>query len=415
MGRARPYPVPMTGLPRPRDPRWWGTHLRDAAWIRAALLDVLLAVVAAYAAVTLTAEVTSAASGWRGAAAEVVAFLHGSSIALRRAATGAMLGLLLGTAVVYVALGYPVYLLGPAVLFAAYTLGARWPRRRGLIALVVVEGATAVLIGAGATSPGLDSLALFLGLITAAWFLGDILRRWQTLAREHSAQVRELEVAREELARHAVTAERVRIARELHDVVAHCMSIVAMHAGAGRLAVGTDPQAEREALRVIEDTTRVALGEMRRLVAVLREEGAAQAPLGPVHGLGDLPELTAGVAAAGVTIDVRTSGDLASLPDGVSLAAYRVVQEALTNVVRHAAPTRARVVVAAGADDTVRLSVENDPGAQRPSAGGGHGTTGMRERVELYGGTFASGPAEGGGWRVVAELPAGHRISGTPR
>jgi signal transduction histidine kinase len=405
-------------LPRPRDRRWWGTHLRDAAPIRAALLDVLLAAIAAYAAVTLTAEVTSPAHGWHGAAAELVAFVHGSSIVARRVATRAMLAVLLGTAVVYAALGYPVYLLGPAVLFAAYTLGARWPRRRGLIALAVVEGVTAVLIGAGATFPGLDSLALYLGLIAAAWFLGDIVRRWQTLAREHAAQVRELQVAREELARHAVTAERVRIARELHDVVAHCMSIVAMHAGAGRLAVGTDPEAERVALRVIEDTTRVALGEMRRLVAVLREDGAAQAPLGPVHGLGDLPGLTAGVAAAGVTIDVRTSGDLASLPDGVSLAAYRVVQEALTNVVRHAAPTRARVVVTAGADDTVHLSVENDAGARRrpaAAAGGGHGTTGMRERVELYGGTFASGPAEGGGWRVVAELPAGRRISGTPR
>jgi signal transduction histidine kinase len=157
---------------------------------------------------------------------------------------------------------------------------------------------------------------------------------------------------------------------------------------------------------------------MRRLVAVLREDGEAQAPLGPMHGLGDLAELTAGVTAAGVTIDVRTSGDLAGLPEGVSLAAYRVVQEALTNVVRHAAPARARVVVAVGADDTVRLSVENDPGTgHQPAgaAGGGHGTAGMRERVELYGGTLTSGPADGGGWRVVAELPAGHRVTGTPR
>jgi len=407
----------MTGVPQPSDRRWWAALPRDGALIRAALLDGLLAVAAAYAAITLTAEVTSSALGWHGPAAEVVAFVHGASIAARRAATRAMLGLLLGTAVVYTALGYPVYLLGPAVLIAAYTLGSRWPRPRGLIALAVIDGVATVLIGAGPAFPGLDSLALYLALITAAWFLGDVVRRWQTLAREHSAQVRELEAAREELARHAVTAERVRIARELHDVVAHSMSIVAMHAGAGRLAVGSDPQAERAALRVIEDTTRGALGEMRRLVAVLREEGAAQAPLGPVHGLGDLPELTAGVAAAGVAIDVRTSGDLASLPDGVSLAAYRVVQEALTNVVRHAAPTRARVVVTAG-DDTVHLSVENDPGTQhRPAgaAGGGHGTTGMRERVELYGGTLVSGPAAGGGWRVVAELPAGHRVSGAPR
>ena len=259
-----------------------------------------------------------------------------------------MLTVLFATAVLYTALGYPVFLLGPAVLIAAYTVGARWSRRRGLIVLGLMEGAAAILILAGPGFPGVDSLALFLALIAAAWFLGDIVRRWQTLAREHAAQVQELRMARDELARHAVTAERVRIARELHDVVAHSMSIVAMHAGAGRLAVGTDPQAERVALQVIEDTTRGALGEMRRLVAVLREEGEEQPQLGPVHGLGNLPELTAAVAAAGVSIDVRTSGDLTALPDGVSLAAYRIVQEALTNVVRHAAPTRARVFAHGG-------------------------------------------------------------------
>jgi signal transduction histidine kinase len=410
----------MTGVPRSWTGhlRWRGAALREPAWIRATLLDVLLAVLAAYAATTLTMEVMPATPGWRGAVAEVAAFVHGFSIVLRRTATGAMLGLLLGTALVYVAVGYPVYLLGPAVLIAAYTVGARWPRRRGVVALALVDGATVVLVSVGATFPGLDSLALFLALITAAWFLGDIVRRWQTLAREHSAQVRELQSARQELARHAVTAERVRIARELHDVVAHSMSIVAMHAGAGRLAVGTDPQAERAALQVIEDTTRGALGEMRRLVAVLRDEGEEPARLGPMHGLGDLAELTAGVAAAGVTIDVRTSGDLASLPDGVSLAAYRVVQEALTNVVRHAAPTRARVVVEAEAGTALRVSVENDPGIGHPGAGpagGGHGTAGMRERVALYGGSFASGPTAGGGWRVVAEFPAGHGVSGTSR
>jgi signal transduction histidine kinase len=379
---------------------------------------VSVAAVAAYAAVTLTAEITPAESGWRGVAAQTAAFVHGSSIAVRRAAPRVMLTVLAGTAVLYTALGYPVYLLGPAVLIAAYTLGARLPRRPGLVVLGLLEGAAAILIVAGGAFPGVDSLALFLGLIAAAWFLGDIVRRWQTLAREHSAQVRQLQMARDELARHAVTAERVRIARELHDVVAHSMSIVAMHAGAGRLAVGTDPQAERAALQVIEDTTRGALGEMRRLVAVLREEGEAQPQLGPVRGLGDLPELTASVAAAGVSIDVRTSGDLAALPDGVSLAAYRVVQEALTNVVRHAAPTRARVAAAVADDGTLRLRVENDPGAnprRAAPAGGGHGMAGMRERVELYGGTLASGPTGDGGWRVSVELPAGQRTPGTPQ
>ena len=227
-------------------------------------------------------------------------------------------------------------------------------------------------------------------------------------------------MAREELARHAVTAERVRIARELHDVVAHSMTIVAMHAGVGRLAVGTDPRTEVAALQVIEETTRSALGEMRRLVAVLREEGR-RPQLGPVQGLGDLPVLTAAVAAAGVTVDVRTSGDLAALPAGVSLAAFRVVQEALTNVVRHAGPARARVVVTAGDDGTVDVCVENDPGEDDRSAG----PAGRREAVTAWracgngwsctAARSSAGPTSEGGWRVTATLPAGRRPSGSPR
>ena len=134
--------------------------------------DVSLAVLAGYAAVTLTAEVTSAALGWRGTVAQVVAFVHGSSIVIRRAATSVMLAVLLGTAVIYTGLGYPVYLLGPAVLIAAYTIGVQWRRRRGLVALAVVGAVTAVLVSVPSTFPGLDSLALFLGLIAAAWFLG---------------------------------------------------------------------------------------------------------------------------------------------------------------------------------------------------------------------------------------------------
>jgi signal transduction histidine kinase len=401
----------MVGAPRARFGAWPTAQLRDVQWLRAALLDVLLAAVVTYAATILTLEINAMAGGRLAPWGVLVAFLHGASILVRRVATKAMLAALLITAGLYTALGYPVYMLGPAVLVAAYTVGARWPRRRGLVALAAVDGATLLLAVSGSSYPGIDSMGFFLGLITAAWFLGDVVRRWQTLAREHAAQVTELQAAREELARHAVTNERMRIARELHDVVAHAMSIVAMHAGAGRLAVGRDPEAERAALEVIEETTRGALAEMRRLVAVLREDGTAGTELSPMHGLADLPELVAGVAAAGISIDVRATGDLASLPDGVSLAAYRVVQEALTNVVRHAGPTKARVVVHAGGDGSLDVSVENDQGARRRAAdpaGGRHGRSGMRERVELYGGTLTSGPAPDGGWRVTA------RLHGTP-
>jgi len=193
-------------------------------------------------------------------------------------------------------------------------------------------------------------------------------------------------------------------------VVAHSMSVIAMHAGAARLAVGTDPASERAVLDVIESSSREALGEMRRLVTVLRDENADAAERSPVPGLADLPALVASVAAGGLTVDVRTEGDLKVVPSGVSLAAYRVIQEALTNVVRHAGHTSAHIVVRARPEDlVVRIENAGAPGSSRhvPSAGGRHGAVGMRERVELYGGTLSTGPSADGGWSVEARLPYG--------
>jgi signal transduction histidine kinase len=172
--------------------------------------------------------------------------------------------------------------------------------------------------------------------------------------------------------------------------------------------VGRDPDAERAALEVIERASRDALGEMRRLVTVLRHEDADEASREPAPRLTDLHDMVATVAQAGVTVDVRTSGDLTQLPPGPSLSAYRVIQEALTNVVRHAGPTRARLVVEA-VDETLAICVEDEGrprGEREPrAAGGGHGTIGMRERVELYGGSLDAGPTPAGGWRVEARIP----------
>jgi signal transduction histidine kinase len=186
------------------------------------------------------------------------------------------------------------------------------------------------------------------------------------------------------------------------------MSVIAMHAGAARLAVGTDPGSERAALDVIERSSREALGEMRRLVTVLRDEDGGDVARGPVPELRDLPALVAGVVAGGLTVDVRTEGDLGAAPQSVSVAAYRIVQEALTNIVRHARRSGAHVVVQARASDLV-VQVENkapsDPTEPVTPAGGGHGAVGMRERVELYGGTLRAGPTAAGGWVVEARLP----------
>jgi signal transduction histidine kinase len=376
------------------------------------LVDLLLAAVAVYAATVLTAEVLHAAPAGLAFAVYTVAGLHGASVALRRLAPVAAVAVLLSTAGVYgLALGMPVFMLGPAVLFVAYGVGAGLGLRPAAVLLAVIETALVLLLAFGSSFPGWASVLLFASLVAGAWYLGVFARRWQTLAAENAQRARELEAARHELARHAVATERLRIARELHDVVAHSMSVIAMHAGAARLAVGTDPTSERKALDVIESSSRETLGEMRRLVTVLRDENADAAVRSPMPGLTELPTLVASVAAGGLTVDVRTEGDLEAVPSGVSLAAYRVIQEALTNVVRHAGHTSAHVLVQAGKDNVV-VRIENaapSGGAWHrvPSAGGRHGTVGMRERVELYGGTLGVGPSADGGWSVEASLPYG--------
>jgi signal transduction histidine kinase len=384
---------------------------RKSGWgTRARLVDLALGGVAVYAAWLLTSEVTSALKpGARWAAAHVLAVLHGLSVIVRRAAPLVSLAGLLGTAAAFgLVCGLPVFMLGPAVLFVAYALGSEFRQGQAAVLLGCAELALVLLLGLGPGFPGWDSVLLFAALVAASWFLGSLARRWQTLARESAARAAELDQARTELARQAVATERLRIARELHDVVAHSMSVIAMHAAAARLAVGTKPEMERAALDVIQRSSREALAEMRRLVTVLREEGASGPDRGPAPGVSELHTLVAGIVEAGVTVDVRTQGDLNDVPPGVSLAGYRVVQEALTNVVRHAGSTRARLNVQA-ADRVLAIRVEDDgPGtgwSPPAPSGGGHGAVGMRERMEIYGGTFVAGPRAGGGWCVEARLP----------
>ncbi len=386
----------------------------DGAWrrvvrsrVRPWVLDVTLGTVAAYAAVILTAEVSVGLPGLARGAALLLAAVHGAAVMFRSVASRVVLAVQVGTAIGYVALGFPVFLLGPAVLVTMYTVGSRLPRRTALILLGVVESVLAVLQLRGST--GVATWLLYAAILFGAWFLGDVTRQWREAATAHARRATELEQAREELARLAVTAERVRIARELHDVVAHSMSVIAMHAGSGRLAADRDPTAARRALEVVERSSRDALAEMRRLVTVLRDADEAAPAWAPAPGLGDVHRLVAEVAAAGISVEVHTEGDPAGVPDGVSLAAYRIVQEALTNVVRHASSARARLSVRIG-DGEVVLDVADDGDAwvaARAAAptSPGHGTIGMRERAALYGGELTAGPRPEGGWRVAARLP----------
>jgi signal transduction histidine kinase len=381
----------------------WRTLVGAGA--RAALLDVALAVVAAYVSVILTAEISV---GWPRAtavAAAVLAAGYGALIVVRRRVPAGVLAAQAAMATGYVLVGPPVFMLGPAVLVTLYTVGAQLPRTRGIALLSGSVAVMGLLLWRGSSFPGLSSVVLFGALFAIAWFLGDVVQRWRLLASAHARRAVELEQARGEVARLAVAGERLRIARELHDVVSHSMSVISMHAGSGRLAAERDPAAARRALEVVERSSREALAEMRRLVTVLRDADD-HSMLVPAPRLADVHGLVAEVAAAGVTVDVHTEGDLASVPGGASLAAYRIVQEALTNVVRHAVPARAQLRITVRAD-VVRLEIVDDgaPRAGGPPGHRGHGMIGMRERAALYGGDLDAGPLPGGGWRVAAHLP----------
>ncbi|MEV4379204.1 sensor histidine kinase [Streptosporangium sp. NPDC049644] len=288
-----------------------------------------------------------------------------------------------------------------AAAFAIYMVALTRHRPRGEPTLAIgVCSAVAVLLlsVAGAPGPSPDIPGVLLGgvaFIGGAWIAGRVVRE----RRAHAMR------SAEQLADRAVTEERLRIARELHDVVAHSMSLIAVKAGIANHVAAARPEEAADALRVIEATSRSALTEMRRLLGVLRSDLDAGPGLAPSPGLTDLAALAGQAAMAGVQVelDVRATG----LPEGVELSVYRIVQEALTNVVRHAAPARCRVSVEASAGE-VRVEVADDgPGERMLPGGRGHGLVGMRERVAVYGGSLTAGRRPEGGFGISARMPYG--------
>jgi len=245
----------------------------------------------------------------------------------------------------------------------------------------------------GGSNPG--DVAILCFFVAAAWGAGRVVR-----VRSHQAAAARAESG--ERAREAVAEERTRIARELHDVVAHSVSIIAVQAGAAEAYVDRDPARAREHIGAVRRTAAETLTEMRRLLDVLREDEALYTPQPTLAGLERLVEE---VRATGVPVELTWEGDVDGLPAGIDLAAYRIVQEALTNVRRHAggAPTRVHV---RRADGSIEVEVVNAaPTSPGEGPGGGHGLVGMRERVRLYGGSLDAGAGEDGGFAVRARLP----------
>jgi len=267
--------------------------------------------------------------------------------------------------------------------------------------------------------PEQNSLALglfYVGVCGGVWLMGYTMRvrRRYVLGLEERAAT--LERERDHLARIAVADERAAIARELHDVVAHSLAVMIVQADGGRYALEADPAQARTALETVAATGREALEDMRRLVGVLRgSQPDDHDPLDRAvavdrrrEGLGQLHQLVDRATSAGLDVDVEVDGPVADLPPAVELAVFRLAQEALTNVIRHAgarARVDLRVLVTAG---DVTLSVVDDGGgaaAPSPDGGAGHGLIGMRERIGMVGGTLDAGPRPGGGFRISALLP----------
>jgi signal transduction histidine kinase len=307
------------------------------------------------------------------------------------------LGLLVG-------LDYYEGMMPVVLLFGAYTVGSWCPPRQVIAGAVFFGAALLAVYLSHAPALDLSAFATNLAFYTASFVIGWSMqsRRLRLVALEERAAA--LEREHEEVSRRAVADERLHIAQELHDVVAHSMGVIAVQAGVGLHVIDADPAEARRALEAISTTSRSTLGEIRRLLGVLRDEGESAA-YSPAPGLDELGRLAADVTEAGVAVELDVRGDLDGVPHGVELTAYRIVQEALTNVLKHAGPASARVVVAAEPGALQVEILDDGRGVNGRSDGTGHGLMGMRERVAVYGGDLVTGVRASGGFRVFARLP----------
>jgi signal transduction histidine kinase len=289
-------------------------------------------------------------------------------------------------------------------LAAAFLIGLLEDRRQALVGLIVILAAIPIVVWNDPDAGGGDFIFTPL-LFSITWLFAFGIGRKLERARFAEERAARIELQRAEEARAAVAEERARIARELHDVVGHSVSVMTVQASGVRRLLRPDQEREREALLVVEQAGREALAEMRRLVGVLRRPEEAPA-LAPQPSIQHLDRLVEQAREAGLPVHVEIEGTATELPVGLDLTAYRLVQEALTNAIKHAQATRADVVVRYG-DGAVELVITDDGRGSSDGSGesGGQGLVGMRERVAVYGGELDAGPEPGGGFALRARLP----------
>ncbi|GGR44087.1 sensor histidine kinase [Streptomyces netropsis] len=339
-------------------------------------------------------------------------------IALRRRAPEKMLLLATAAGVAQLAFDVSQHPADFAMLVIIYTVASgntRWASRYALVGALVAPALATIrwsTYEGSLTSEVIQTVFLTVPFVLA-WVLGDSIRTRRAYWAQLEERAARLEKEREQQSRMAVVAERARIARELHDVVAHNVSVMVVQADGAAYVLDASPEQAKQALETISGTGRQALAEMRRLLGVLRTdeggEGGEYVPQPDVEQIGDLVEQ---VRSAGLPVDFRIEGSPRPLPSGVELTAYRIVQEALTNTRKHGGPDAAASVRLTYFDDGLGLLVEDDGrGAQHElyeeggADGMGHGMIGMRERVGMVGGTLDAGPRAGGGFRISVLLP----------
>jgi signal transduction histidine kinase len=331
--------------------------------------------------------------------------LAGFALYWRRVAPLAVVAVVLGTIAAESLLGVSLHKPDAPLLMtlvAVYTAGAYLPLRESAAGLALAVAGLWVAVSGQSTHDHSD-FAFTLVVLSAGWLVGRGMHGRVTHAAELVERAARIERDAEAERHAAVAEERRRIARDLHDVIAHSVGVMVVQAGAAEEAFERDGEGARRSIRAVQETGRAALTEISRLLGLLREDGA-EVGLAPQPRLEELPELVAATEAAGLPVDLRVEGRPRTLPLGVELSVYRIAQEALTNARKHSTGGRAGVLLRYD-PDAVELTVSSDGVAAANGHRGGHGLIGMRERVAVFGGTLEAGPQPEGGFRVRARLP----------
>ena len=380
---------------------------------RALIVDVLVALGIGVVQVlgARVSEVVGQSPGWRPLDGWAYVLLVAGAVALllRRRWPLGVLAVTVASALAYAGRTYPEGPSSVAILPALYTVATTIPRRKAWLAggAVAVAVAAAEMVFYGDTMFDGEPLYAAVTVLAAMWW-GEAVRARRAYVAELRDRAERAERTREEEARRQVDEERMRIARELHDVVSHTIGVISVQAGVAAHLLHRRPDKAADSLAAIRQASDEALGELHAMLGVLRAGDDGQAPLAPAPGLAELDALVAQAAGAGVKVRVAVQGEPRRLPPAVDLACYRVVQESLTNVVRHAGASSAEVTVTHhGGGVVVEVTDDGRGPAREYRKGGGQGLVGMRERARALGGTLEAGPRPEGGFRVHATLPVG--------